>query len=266
MIHISQTLVVSLQRELARRAHITRHLPQHDVGPFTFVDALDTSSPEVAEMYREGRVKKFPACFRCGKHWSCRCKNNVLIPHQVANWFSFKKVWQICAEHPDSFFLVCEDDVAFHEGSSQTLKAFCKQFVPTRTKVLVRMCASGKEPFRRLENAHYELSDRVVMSNAAYILNGNLARTLIDQFDYIETTSDVWLHRIISARDDVQALTIEPLLATDLSYNPNHAQFPSCIHPKSIDTQDKVRASEHVKRVKNRQQYEQLLSSWLSNS
>lgn len=264
LIQIRQTLVVSLREDLERRAHIMRHLPQLKLGPFSFVDAIDFKSQQVKDAYLGGRVKRFPTCFRCEKN-TCRCENNVLIPQQVANWLSFRRVWEMCAQHPDEFFLICEDDVTFHENSSTILKAFCEKFVPSKTKVLIRMCASGQEPFQTLRGSDYELRDRVVMSNAAFVMNGRMACLLIDQFDLIETTSDIWIHRTMASREDVQAVTIEPLLATELSFNKNYARFISRIHPKGIDTEDEKRVFAHVKRANTPQEYEGLLRSWTSN-
>jgi hypothetical protein len=100
------------------------------------------------------------------------------------------------------------------------------------------------------------------MSNAAYIVNGAMAQRLVRAVDTITHTSDVWLHRTMAAGDDVEAFTLEPLLATDLSYNKDHARFASRIHPKGIDPADCARMAAHRKRVDNDAEYAEVRASW----
>jgi len=171
----------------------------------------------------------------------------------------------MCSADPDAFFLICEDDVSFRKGTNQVLRSFLTTFAQCEKNVLVRMAASGQNPGGEVTAENYTLSDRVVMSNAAYILNGHMARTLLDAFDRIETTSDIWLHRDVAGRSDVQSLTIEPLLATDLSFNQEFAQFASRIHPKGIDDRDLIRQKSHIKRVADADQYERVRKSWFQS-
>ncbi|MCH9750587.1 MAG: glycosyltransferase family 25 protein [Alphaproteobacteria bacterium] len=264
MIQLQKVLVVSLDEDSARRDHIRRHLPAIGLHDFEFVSAVDHRSQLVEKLYRQEKVHRYPGCFRCGQT-KCPCANNILIPQQVANWLSFKKVWSMCAHHPEAFFLVCEDDVSFRKSSNFVLMSFLETFDPGEKNVLVRMAASGKDPKGLVEGKSYTLSDRVVMSNAAYILNGHMARFLLNEFDRIETTSDIWLHRDIAGKPEVQSLTIEPLLATDLSFSPEFAQFTSRIHPKGIDEQDLKRQRTHIKRVTNAAEYDRVRQSWFGS-
>ncbi len=260
-IKITETLVVSLPLDTERRAHIGAHFPTVGIERHQFVDALNPQSEVVKHKYRSGGVKLWPNCFRCNRP-SCACPNNIIIPHQVANWLSFMRAFSICTERPNEYFMICEDDVAFHHGARDILEDFCRSFEPKSDKVLVRMCQSGEVPFRDLTSVDYQLTDRVCMSNAAFILSGRMAELLVDKFGKIETTSDIWIHREIAADPSVHAVTIEPLLATDLSFNLDHAQFPSRIHPKGIDEEDKQRVQSHVKRVDDKETYAGLLESW----
>ncbi len=278
MIEIKETLVVSLAADERRRAHIQKHLTEFGLGKFSIIDATPADSDAVRDTYMSGKVANFPICFRCNrsiepgffidlmprfirKKYKCKCENNIIIPQQVANWLSFIEVWKYCAQFPDDYFMICEDDVAFHHNARQILDRFTQDFSPTRQNVLIRMCSSGERPFQNLPET-YELSDRPVMSNAAHILNGHMAALLLQQFKRIETTSDVWVHEVIAAREDVQAVTIEPLLATDLSFNKDFAQFASRIHPKGINAEDADKLRTHVRRVENRREYEKLFQKW----
>lgn len=263
MIELRETLVVSLPHDTARRDHIVRHFAELDLPAFRFIDAVGSKSRLVGDYYRDNKVAPFPPCFRCGQY-ECGCPNNILIPSQVANWLSFAKVWEICAQSPDSYFLICEDDVSFHQNADAILRHFCAVFEPQKTNVLVRLGASGQQPFQILDPASFHTTADVVMSNCAYVINGHMARYLLDHFNYIPTTSDVWVHDRIAAHHEVQAVTLSPLLATDLSYNKEHAKFLSRIHPKGIDANDAERQSRHVMRAASPHEYSQLLRSWRS--
>ncbi|MHA7898250.1 MAG: glycosyltransferase family 25 protein [Henriciella sp.] len=264
MIDLEKTFVVSLDVDTERRAHIRRHLPSRGLVDFEFVSAIPHTDEIVQRYYENGSVQEYPACFRCHQ-LECECANNVIIPQQVANWLSFIKVWKICSAFPDKFFLICEDDVSFFEGSERVLRAFFETFEPRPENVLVRMAASGNDPTVVLGQSGLSVSNRVVMSNAAYIINGHMARLLLSAFDRIETTSDIWLHRDMANRSDVTAMTIEPLLATDLSFNQEFARFASRIHPKGIDANDQKKQEEHIKRVGSIDEYRRLRDEWFGS-
>lgn len=90
MLHkkISTINVVSLLRDSVRREHVQQHFADLGIDTFTFFDAVSHEDQAVIDAYNDGMVKRFPPCFRCGKR-KCECKNNILIPQQVANWLSF---------------------------------------------------------------------------------------------------------------------------------------------------------------------------------
>lgn len=261
---LKRILVVSLDEDVARQAHIRSHLPAIGLDNFEFVRAINHRAPSVQALFNQGRVHAYPNCFRCGQP-SCACINNILVPQQVANWLSFIKVWEMCSADPDDLFLICEDDVSFREGANLVLECFLRTFEQSEKNVLVRLAASGQDPGGAVSVRNFGLSNRVVMSNAAYLLNGHMAQTLLDAFGRVETTSDIWLHRDMAGRTDVQSLTIEPLLATDLSFNREFAQFASRIHPKGIDAEDQIRQESHIKRVADADEYERVRARWFQS-
>ena len=264
VIDLQKTFVVTLAEDSARRAHIREHLPAVGLKNFEFVDAVHHRSESVRRLYEQGKVAEYPGCFRCGQA-ECACVNNIIIPQQVANWLSFIRIWEQCSVHPEAFFLICEDDVSFNDGAGRVLSSFLETFEPKSGNTLVRMAASGKNPNTLVDDVVLQLSNRVVMSNAAYILNGRMAQLLLRAFDRIETTSDIWLHRDIASRSDVYAVTIEPLLATDLSFNREFARFESRIHPKGIDATDHVRMQNHTKRVASLDEYNRVRDHWFKS-
>jgi GR25 family glycosyltransferase involved in LPS biosynthesis len=261
MIALPPAWVVSLRSDVARRQHIVRHFHEIGIEHFGFWPAVHGDAIEVADAYRQGIVAAWPPCFRCGLE-ACSCDNNVILPQQAANWLSFMGLWRSLPDDPDHFILVCEDDVAFHAGAVQNLVEFLAGFRRSRRHVLMRLARSGMPPFQILPRALPQRTERIVMSNAAYILNGSMAHRLLRAFDGIRHTSDVWVHRSMAASQDVEAFTLEPLLATDLSYNQDHAMFASRIHPKGIDPEDLLRKASHRMRVASAEDYQNLRAAW----
>jgi GR25 family glycosyltransferase involved in LPS biosynthesis len=259
--NLPEAVVVSLAQDLARREHVVRHFHDAGVPWFGFWPAVAHDDPAVVDLYQRGKVAAWPPCFRCGRT-RCGCENNVLLPQQVANWLSFLGLWRSLPDDPEHYVLVCEDDVAFHPNAVDNLRDFLCSFVRQRRHVLIRLAQSGLAPFVDQPRAIPRRSDRIVMSNAAFIINGAMAQRLVGAFDTITHTSDVWLHRTMSAGDDVEAFTLEPLLATDLSYNKDHARFVSRIHPKGIDPADRARMALHCKRVDSDAEYAEVRLSW----
>lgn len=261
MIELSGALVLSLAEDHERRSHINEHFSDIGITSYSFVEAIPWTDPIVAEAYDNGQVPAYPPCFRCGKN-ECDCPNNVLIPQQIANWLSFQAIWRRVAHATDQYFLICEDDVAFHTNGLELLNDMLASFVPEQEQVLIRLANSGEEPFRDLSGQNWSIGDTQVMSNAAHILNGALAARLLREAPRFLTTSDIWLHHHMAQHDDIQMLTLEPLLATDLSYNRKYARFRSQIHPKGIDAEDERRQGQHVKRIETAQAYAALKREW----
>jgi len=261
MINLDDVIVVSLPFDLDRRRYIETHFESIGIQSYRYFEAIQQSSPLVRTAYKTGRVLAYPGCFRCGRD-ECDCPNNILIPAQVANWLSFQAVWKSLPPDPDRYFLLCEDDVAFHKSALNLLDDILDGFVRRKEQVLIRLSASGQEPFRDLSDSDLRTTENVVMSNAAYILNGALAARLSREAFHITHTSDVWLHKHMASDPKIQALTIDPLLATDLSYNKDFARFVSRIHPKGIDSVDEQRKARHVMRVNSLAEYRALLATF----
>ncbi|WOD06181.1 glycosyltransferase family 25 protein [Marinomonas sp. GJ51-6] len=262
---IGQVLVVSLPDDTARRGYINKHFSELGISDYQFIDGVSHSSNAVKQYYLSNKVFAYPGCFRCQKN-SCKCKNNILIPQQVANWLAFKKVWEKAATH-DGLTLVCEDDVLFYPGAMKWLtKALDKVTLSNESPFIIRLAHSGMDATTDLIDIDdVQLSDKVAMSNAAFVLNAEMAKFLINKLDVIETTSDIFIHRWCAGLDEVRSYTTEPLLATDLSFNKEFARFASRIHPKGINKLDEERMNTHIKRVESIEQYQAVLKQWLNS-
>ena len=70
-------------------------------------------------------------------------------------------------------------------------------------------------------------------------------KLLLEKLEYT-TTSDVYLHRQIPNRFNVQHFTVEPSYVTELSTS----HIPSTIHPKGITLSDRKAKANHFKKKK----------------
>lgn len=260
MLNIPETIVLSLLSDEIRRKHIREHFAAIGISDCRFHDAISADSPLVASWYATGRVKGYPPCFRCGKP-QCNCSNNILIPAQVANCLSFAELWAGLPKDPERHYLICEDDVLFYPGALERLASFLAGLTPSAQPFLLRLSESGLPPDRKVECDLRTTRDHI-MSNPAYIINGAMATLLTTKFAKIETTSDIWLHVNMATDQGVEALSIEPRLATELSFNASYARFVSHIHPKGINEADRERQLRHIKRVENSSQYDRVRRQW----
>jgi GR25 family glycosyltransferase involved in LPS biosynthesis len=262
---ITQVLVVSLPEDTERRKHISEHFEVNGIDKYQIVDGVCYKSDAVKQFYLSNRVSSYPCCFRCNKA-QCECPNNIIIPQQVANWLAFKKAWVKATLH-EGLTLVCEDDVYFYPGAMKCLsEGLNKVDCDTTEPILIRLAHSGLDSTISLsEITEVNITNRITMSNVAFIFNSAMAKLLLNHFTIISTTSDVFIHNWIASMTNVKAYTFEPLIATDLSFNKDHARFISRIHPKGLDEDDMKRMKTHTKRAKSKEDYEKILANWVDS-
>ena len=257
----NNVIVLNLVDDVARRDHIKEHFKNIGIEKYIFFEATKSDSNYVKEYYETNMVHSYPPCFRCHKN-TCNCENNILIPQQIANWISFIRIWESVSTK-SGYHLICEDDVSFHKNGLDLLEQKLQLLENTTQPTLIRLSQSGLEPNLSLDiNTALKITDRPVMSNAAYIINSEMAKYLVDTFEKVNMTSDVWLHGHVSKSNIVNAITLEPLIATELSYEKDYAVFASNIHPKGINKSDSLKMTNHSKRVDSIEQYNELLKSW----
>lgn len=226
-------VVVSLPASADRRAHIRAHFAQVGITDYAFFDACDATAPEVHALFGTDRVLRYPPCFRCGKEDCGKpdC-NNVLTPPQVAVFATYLKLWQQIAQ-TDERVLVCEDDVIFHPWTGGVLQKLADHIQdghliftgaePALLRLGWALCADHDAalPFR--------VDDTLRMSNPCHAVTGAYARALLDSFDRVEHTADVFQHQLapVAARG---ARTVFPPVASELSWSVGSLE--SLIHPK----------------------------------
>ena len=248
-----RVIVISLPASADRRQHIREHFQDIGLADFTFFDALDSRAPEVTKFFEDGKVAQYPPCFRCGKRDCGKpdC-NNVLIPAQVAVFATYLALWREIAATDDRV-LVCEDDVLFHPWAARVLSELGQRiaageliFSGTEPALLRLGWALGPDhdadlPFR------FELSLR--MSNPCHAVTGAYARALLQEFERIAHTADVYQHKLASI-SRTHAVTIFPPIASELSWS--MGSFESLIHPKELyarhlDSTGRVDEAEHYR-------------------
>lgn len=267
----NKIFVINLESDIKRKEHIVKEFDRIGIRKYEFVKAIEPKDGEVKDFYLNDKVKTYPTCFRCQAE-ACTCDNNFIIPAQVANWCSFIKVWKEIDNNDYQISLICEDDVKFSVNVHAVLRAllsvksFAAKGIDLSKPLLIRLGKSGGHLDDEIAE-QISLSNLPEMSNPAYIINLSMARLLLKHASKIEHTSDVFVHSQMPQKNsEIQAFTVSPLIATELSYNVENAEFYSMIHPKGIDEWDLCRKKKHVKRVESGEAYIDYIQSYLKDA
>lgn len=227
---IDRVVVVSLPASTERRARLDRYLPKHGIDRFDIFDAAGPDDPEVRALFAEDRVQRFPPCFRCGTV-SCGkddC-NNILIPPQVANVVTFRRLWSEIARRSE-ITLVMEDDIVLHTWAPRVWQGL-ETAVQTgqldfQTIGLVRLgWAKGRD---HAPDAPFALRAETRMSNPLHLITPDFAAQMAEGPGDVRTTSDIMLHDL--GPRPGQAITAFPPIGSDLSWSTG--AVASTIHPK----------------------------------
>lgn len=251
-------LCVSLASCRERREHTAREMQNWGFPEPHFVDALGPQDEKVLDWFNSKRVAKFPPCFRCAKVEDCRCRNNVMLLEQVANWLSFRKAWREIADSPYEWFLLVEDDVKFTHRAADCWNALV-------TPDVFRSCAGAPCIIRcgwQLGPEYVDdmppelLAGQVRMSNHCSILNRGMARALLAGSEkLLRMTSDVFTHEHVAVQH--HNFTMMPPISYDLSFA---LKVSSLIRPKGIDSDD----AAQIERMLRVQRIEpQMIHLWL---
>lgn len=256
--HFDGIYVISMPESTDRREHIERSFRRRGITGHSYVDGVRPDSPQVEEAYETGRVKRYPPCFRCGQV-GCACPNNVLVPAQVAAFFSHAAAWQRIAQRQPGYYLVVEDDVVFRWHAGYILNRLRRdgRLLLERERqepVLIRLGWANNLRDHWLQLRCEALQNVERLSNPAYAITPSLAATLLDNLGEIATTADIYLHRQVGMRH--RNYTVLPAIATELSWS--SGTVSSLIHPREkrlrriarqdneAIRQEQLRYDEHV--------------------
>jgi GR25 family glycosyltransferase involved in LPS biosynthesis len=256
--HFAGIFVISMPESTDRREHIERTFRNRGITGYAYVDGVRPDSLEVEGAYETGRVKRYPPCFRCGQI-GCGCPNNVLVPAQVATFFSHAAAWRQVAQREPGYYLVVEDDVVFRWYAGYILnhlhrdnRLFLDQ--ERNEPVLIRLGWAKKLRDHWFHFRGEVLQNTERLSNPAYALTPSLAAILLDGFGEIATTADIYLHRQVGMRH--KNYTVLPAVATELSWS--SGTVSSLIHPRekrlrriawldnAATRQERLRYEEHI--------------------
>ena len=221
---------VSLRRSGERRKHIVKELRKNNIRNYEFVDAIDKGDQIVEDAYQNGAVRLFPPCFRCGKN-DCQCDNNVLIPTQVATFYSHMKVWELIANKKSGIYLIIEDDIKFNWYYKLVkyyvfinLTRYSKN--NERDPLLIRL-GWAYDSEHKLQGIKF-IRGLLKMSNPMYAINPAMADILLKEFKNITTTVDIFVHDNVGLK--YENYTLIPPLAHELSFS--HGNVESLIRPR----------------------------------
>lgn len=252
-----RVVVISLPISVDRREHVRAHFQEIGLRQYEFLDAYGGEHPEVQAMYDSGQVAQYPPCFRCGKTDCGKSDcNNVLIPQQVAVFATYLNLWRRLAESNERV-LVCEDDVVFHPWTENILTELADRIdsgeisFSGNEPALLRLGwalgvdHNGALPFRLVRETR--------MSNPCHAITGAYARKLLEEFDGVRHTADVFQHKLATISKD-HALTVLPPIASELSWSVG--SMASLVHPK----ENHIQYLEDMGRFEEADQYRQKIS------
>jgi GR25 family glycosyltransferase involved in LPS biosynthesis len=244
---VDNIYVISLKRCIDRREHIKKLFKKHEIK-YTLFDAVDKTDTCVNDMYQSS-VFLYPPCFRCKKD-NCSHENNVLIPAQVANFMSYLKLFNTILKTDDEIVLICEDDIQFTEHAETIFNKLNIQFIENTINIkepfIIGLGATLSKYHECNVNTKVRLDKRYTRCNPSFIINKLMIQKLINEFNIIDTTSDVFIHEQIGKK---YQYILTPLPIYELSYTKEIAIFVSEIHPKGINEEDIERMKQHVQRI-----------------
>lgn len=249
---ITKIIVINLEHSTERKSHIIEEFHKNGISNYEFFNAIDKDSDDVKNLMNTDFVKNFPPCFRCLKN-TCDCPNNVLIKPQIGNWLSFINIMKnIIVNNYDGLIMICEDDIKFTSGgieiinSGITLTKFDTYNIDINKPILIRIGSSYSDLHNK---GHVRLQKKTIMSNPCFLINCLFAKSFINILKQINTTSDIFIHRILPDIDKtIQDFTLLPQPVYELSFGKNPT-FISEIHPRGINKEDKARKNLHMKKV-----------------
>lgn len=228
--------VINLLRSTDRKKYITNYFNSEGIKQYEFFQATDHDD-DILEKYAD-KVISYPPCFRCGLD-SCGkddC-NNVLIKPQIAVFVTYLRLWSKISKLKQRV-LVVEDDVVFNPWWRDGLKALKSEIDSGKIKFkasdssLIRL---GWAKNNDHQQGLFYFNKDVKMSNPCHALTSEFCRKLLDEFEVIDHTVDVFLHKNSEASEQF-GLTMFPPIAYEKSWS--EGTMPSLIHPKEkyIDT------------------------------
>jgi hypothetical protein len=243
-----KVICLTLPDQRERQLSVVQELEKVGIKNYEFFPGFTADAKEVRQAYEEGRVKRFPGCFRhqdanCGDNCGNPDCNNILLPVQVAVTLGFQAMLRIVEQSQEAYAAICEDDIIFAGYAKEVLASekfqelIKSSGIEGQEPTLIRLTHPGidKESFFSTEAPQFgdlSLTQEISMSNPFFLANRAFAKLAVEQLNTIDHTSDWVIHHIIQSTlgDKVRCLTLNLQLVADRSYGVG--DLPSTIHPK----------------------------------
>lgn len=267
--NIDRIFVINLKKDSYRRDHITKEFKKFNLN-FEIIDAVSFNDEIVKEFYIEDRVMAYPPCFRCFED-SCDHDNNYLTPKQVANFLSIKNIMEKILKENLKNTLIFEDDFKFTFHSRKSFKNLTnflskKNLLNYQNPFLFRIGSHtvvNKKYYLKLlllRKNTFIKNNFENMANPCFLVNHQFADLFLQKFDYINTTSDNFIHRKLAEENNVLNFSIYPFPVTQLSYGRKKNLFKS-----SITSDQENYNFTNLNKIKNQDEYLKLKEDWLSS-
>lgn len=266
---VDKTFVINLVNDSYRKNHVIREFNKK-CDKFEFIEAISHDSNEVKSLYKTNKVMAFPPCFRCNQE-KCNHVNNYLTPKQVGNFLSFKKIMEIIVNNNYSNVLIFEDDFKFTFNSKTSFNnlykfIYQKQLLKAEFPLLIRIGSHtvvNKKYYLKLlllKKSTFIENNIENMANPCFLINNKYARLFLEKFNFIDTTSDNFIHRKIVEENNVLNFSIYPFPVTQLSYGKKNNLFKSSITSSPVSND-----FSSLNKVASGNEYKNLKSNWLQN-
>jgi hypothetical protein len=245
-----KVICLTLPRLQERQLRVAAELEAVGLGHFEFFAGVGAGDEAVRRCYAEGRVQRYPPCFRCGK-MDCGdpdC-NNVLIAPQVAVVVGFQRIMRYVSGSADTAVaMILEDDAVFARraagvfASPEFADLIEASGIRSDVPTLIRMAAPSPDPARFAEPGPPEplrLERSVVMSNYCFLVNRPFAEIAAGRLETIDHTADMIIHAELGQQ--LNGWTLADPLVSDRSWW--LGEVSSLIHPKRHHLEHLARTS-----------------------
>ena len=267
---VDKSYVINLKKNLKRKQHVLNQFEKYKITNFEIINAVSYKDEIVKNTFINDGVLAFPPCFRCGLE-KCNHENNFITPKQVANFLSMKKIMEIVVKEDLENVLIFEDDFIFKNFIKKSIKhidKFCNKntLLKTQYPLLLRIGSHtrvNKKYYLKmvvLNKSTFIKGNVENMANPCFLINKAFANHFLDNFSFISTTSDNFIHRELCKNNFVENYSVYPFPIGQLSYGNKVNKFKSTI---TENINSKSSTFDETQRVNSISDYIELKNKWI---
>lgn len=261
---LNKSYVINLKDSLYRYNHVRYEFSKFNISNYQIIEGINNKDKKVLNKYKNNKIVSFPPCFRCGYN-ICNHPNNIITPSQVANFLSFKKIMKKISNSKSGLYAIFEDDFYFKENINRAFSRInrlikIKKINDIKLPVLIRI--GSHTTSTKKENFLYKylkftsvLEGKLNMANPCFVINKEFANLFLNNLDFINVTSDTYIHKILCENNKVLNYSIKPFPIGQHSHGSEENYFSSQIVEGS-------QPYEKLLRVNSENEYIKLLDYW----